>query len=82
MTNKGCLRPGQCKLVQVVLVACFAAFLRDHGCEAQILINNGAGIGVIPPGLRLSQTLQQVILRGASSLPLNGNAMLQYSIAL
>lgn len=47
-------------LVNLALVACYVAILANSGCNAQFLIDNGAGLGVLPPGLRLSQTLQQV----------------------
>ncbi|KAK9902668.1 hypothetical protein WJX75_001923 [Coccomyxa subellipsoidea] len=50
---------GHYQLVHSAIVACFAAILVNRGCEAQFLVDNGGGIGVIPPGLRLSQTLQQ-----------------------
>lgn len=53
---------GHYQLVHFAIVACFAAILVNRGCEAQFLVDNGGGIGVIPPGLRLSQTLQQVLV--------------------
>ncbi|BDA51192.1 hypothetical protein COCOBI_18-0690 [Coccomyxa sp. Obi] len=46
-------------LVYFALVVCYVAILANSGCEAQFLIDNGGGLGVLPPGLRLSQTLQQ-----------------------
>ncbi len=47
-------------LVYFAFVTFYAAILANSGCDAQFLIDNGGGLGVLPPGLRLSQTLQQV----------------------
>lgn len=48
-------RPDHCISVQIFVVACFAASLAHYGCEAQFLLNDGGGLSVLPPGLRLSQ---------------------------
>ncbi|CAL8466431.1 g5967 [Coccomyxa elongata] len=55
-------------LVCFALVTFYAAILANSGCDAQFLIDNGGGLGVLPPGLRLSQTLQQ----GGFGLPRPG----------
>ena len=55
-------------LVYFALVACYAAILVQKGCDAQFLIDNGGGLGFLPPGLRLSQTLQQVCDLSISSV--------------